>query len=203
MSTPRILNKNHHDISQIFLVYMTLVGDAEKTALALDLDPSFVRELALKEGWAAKVARISVMSKSGQPGDWERAQNRALNFVQCHQLRRHIDEVILGLGDKDVIEMLTSVDGNGVRRVTAKLFTDLAKAMSMVHEMTYAALGDTPKEREKHQGDGDSLSNAGLHAALIASLNRAKLDSNPSEKLVKGAVEAVCQITQGEQNATQ
>lgn len=186
------LSKDQHDISQIFLVYMALVGDAEKTALALDLELGFVTELARKEGWASKVQRISVMSKSGVPGDWERAQNRALNFVQCHQLRRTVDRVIAFLSSTDALDILRSTDAKGIPHVSARVLTDTAKAMEMIHSMTYTALGDSPKERtERSEGDTDAGSSATMHAALIAALNHSKLTGNTAEKLVADAVTAV------------
>src|SRR6185503_17950727 len=95
-----------HDVAQIFLVFMALVGDAEKTAIALDLKPEFVRELANQHQWSEKVARISVLSKSGKPGDWERAQNRALNFVQCHRLRRAIDLQLAHLESMEIKDVM-------------------------------------------------------------------------------------------------
>lgn len=198
------MNKNKVDVSKVFLVYMALVGDAEKTALALDMAVEDVADLAKKEGWAAKVRSISVMSKTGTPGDWERAQNRALNFVQCHQLRRMIDGALFALNEKcaaDSLALLEVIDKNGTVRFSARLFTELAQTMDRVHSMTYAALGDSVTERElRAETDPDNPTNStGLHAALISALNHGStLTAQPAEQLVDAAVATVDQAKQSD-----
>lgn len=189
-----MVNKNKHDVSQVFLVFMALVGDVSKVALALDIPESDVQEMADREGWSDKVRRISIQSKSGKPGDWEKAQNRALNFVQCHQLRRSIDSVIAHIaikveeGDSGILSLIQHKT-EAATNYSAKLFTELAKAMQSVHEMTYSALGDTVKERDP-DGDGKdaALTSAALHASLIGALNQQKLKDSTPETLVKEAV---------------
>ncbi len=195
------MDKNRVDVSQVFLVYMALVGDVPKVALALDITEELVNELAEREGWAAKVKRISVMSKSGKPGDWERAQNRALNFVQAHQLRRSLDKVIAHLATRDAPDMIENAGPEGRVTLTGKIFTDLAKAMQAVHEMSYSALGDSVKERDTATADGEStaLNSAALHASLISALNRSKLGEASSETLVTEAVTKVQELKRIEQ----
>ncbi len=181
------------DETQVFLVYMALVGDAEKTALALDLDVSEVTRLAVRGQWYDKVRRISLQSKSGTPGDWERAQNRALNFVQCHQLRRRIDAALAHMAGLSAEQLITFTDHNGVTKLSAKLFQDIATSMKLIHEMTYAALGDTVKEREQRDEGKDPTSTnaAGLHQALINTLNTSSLTDKPAEELVAHAAQVV------------
>lgn len=187
MSEPKI------DVSQVFLVFMALVGDVSKTALALDIPEATVQEMADREGWADKVKRISVQSKSGKPGDWERAQNRALNFVQAHQLRRAIDRVITRINEQDAQSLIEHTSPQGNVTYTARIFTELTKAMQSCHEMTYSALGDSVKERDTSTADGETtaLNSAALHAAVIGGLNRAKLAEQNSETLVREAVSKV------------
>jgi len=60
------LNKNKLDVSQILLTYIALIGDVEKTAAALELDPEIVQKLADAEGWNVKIQRITLMAKSGR-----------------------------------------------------------------------------------------------------------------------------------------
>lgn len=174
------MNKNSTDISQVFLVFMALIGDVEKTAIALDLEPAYVAELAEKEQWNEKIARVSVMSKSGNEGDWERAQNRALNFVQCHRLRRIIDDQLLYLQELERDRVMLSGKAND--KISARVFADLAAAMQKIHEMTYSALGDTVKERTvKAEQDKapDPISKGGLHAAIIATMNKSTTELPP------------------------
>lgn len=188
------LDEGKLDVAQIFLCYMAVIGDVPKTAAALDLDPALVEHLAEKHGWKEKVRRISIMSKSEKPGDWERAQNRALNFVQAHRIRQVIDRVILHFQGMDVealIEALSSRDARGSVHVSSKFFADLTAASERVHQMSYYALGDTVKERESQPKDADGSTPAQLHAALIAALNNPTMQGREAEVLVKEATQVV------------
>jgi len=175
------MTKNQADVSQIFLVYMALIGDVDKTAIALDLEPKFVAKLADTEGWAEKIARVSMLSKGTNQGDYERAQNRALNFVQAHMLRRAIDSQLYLLANTKPEDVMKVIDSQGTERFSARIFVDLSTCMQRVHEMTYSALGDSVKERTADVPK-DPTSQAGLHAGIIAALNKTGL---PPETLPK------------------
>lgn len=174
MANPKI-DKSRLDVSQIFLTYMSLVGDVEKTATALDLDPKIVAALADQEGWLEKVRRLSVMSKSGKPGDYERAQNRALNFVQAHRMRMTVDALLRsfdGLTPEEICEKLSTVDKNGNYHISARFLSDLAAASEKIQALSYAALGDSVKERvERAEASDGEMTPDQLHAAVIAALN--------------------------------
>jgi hypothetical protein len=159
------------DVSQVFLIYMALVGDADKTALALDLSADLVRSLAEKEGWAEKVRRLSLVSKTDQ-GDWERTQNRALNFVQVHQLRRRLDAELALICALEPGEAMRIYTKDGRSHLSARIYTDLAAAIERVHMMSYEALGDTLRERtERAAKGGDPITKGGLHSAMISAMN--------------------------------
>src|SRR5262245_25474277 len=116
------------DVAQVFLVFMATIGDVGKTAAALDLDPHFVAWLAEQEGWLAKVKRVSLMSKGDKPGDWERAQNRALCFVQAHRARMLMDRLILnltGLNEDEFIAQFTVTSREGNQSLNARFFADM------------------------------------------------------------------------------
>lgn len=170
-----IVNKNKLDVSQVFLVFMSLVGDVQKTAAALDLNPEIVAGLAESEGWTEKVRRISLISKGERPGDWERAQNRAMCFVQAHRLRGVLSNMVRHFEEMDpeqIVDNLSVIGREGQKTLSAKVLADIATAMERVHQMTYSALGDTVKEREARQDeDGNSLPFKDLHTALISALN--------------------------------
>lgn len=176
------------DEVQIFHVFMVLVGDVEKTAAALDVDPDLVRSLAEKYNWTEKVRRISILSKGGTQGDWERAQNRALNFVQAHQLRRVIDLQLAQIAELPVDEVMKIKDQrtNEVR-YSARVLVDLATAMQRIHEMSYNALGDSVKERTAEQTKDDPITAGGLHTALISALNKSGTVPAPVETLADEA----------------
>jgi hypothetical protein len=182
------LNKNRLDVSQVLLTYVALVGDVHKTAVALDMDPAVVRQLAESEGWDVKIQRVTMMAKSGRAGDFERAQNRALCFVQGHRIRNLIDRVILHFQDmteEEVCAEITAVGKSGVRHVSARFFTDLAAAAEKCHAMTYAALGDTATDRSNREDEPDQMNASALHAAVMTALNSGANAGKPADVIVR------------------
>jgi hypothetical protein len=177
----KALDKRKIDVSQAFLVYMACVGDCDRVAAAIDLEPAQVKALAEEEGWSDKVRRISVISRNGRPGDFERAQSRALNFVQAHCIRLQINRLlreISSMTDEELVSRACVRTRDGGQQLSGKVFVDLAAAAEACHRMTYMSLGDTVTERLDNPGGGGAKgSNSNdLHAAIIASL------SNPADK---------------------
>ena len=184
------------DIAQVFLVFMATVGDTEKTALALDIDPAFVAWLAEQEGWQEKVRRVSVMAKGGKPGDWERAQNRCLNFIQAHRVRRLIDRLLLSFIKMDEATFLKNFQmaaDKGRVGVSGRFFADITSALEKVHSLSYYALGDSVGERmQRSEQEGGDRSAADIHAALISALNSpVALSHSSTELLVEEAKQVV------------
>ena len=180
------------DVSQCFLVYMSLVGDAEKTAAALDLDPKFVVDLAKEEGWDQKIQRVCLLSKGERPGDYERAVNRALCFVQAHQTSQLLDKLLAALREHSPDELLEAISTKTKfgAVVSARIFADITAAMEKCHQMKYAALGDTVKEREgRADGEEGELNANALHASVIAALNGVAKTPDAAAKLVIDAQE--------------
>ncbi len=178
MSKPiRALDKNRIDVAQAFLLFMATIGDCDRVAAALDLEPEQVRELAESEGWTDKIRRVSVMSKSGKPGDFERAQNRALCFVQAQTIRQQIDRLLRAITELDTEELLnrcSTTNRAGNKQLSAKVMCDLAQATEACQRMAYQALGDTVTERVDAGTTSQETKTSDLHAAIIAAL------SNPS-----------------------
>jgi hypothetical protein len=198
------IDKSKLDISQIFLTYMALVGDVEKVAVALNHPPAVIEQLAEEEGWREKVSRLCVLSKGGKPGDHERGVNRALNFVQAHQLRGVLSEMISHLANQSpeqTLEELTTRPRDKPAIISAKFLAELAAAMEKVQGMTYAALGDTLGERKDRDlaGNGELGADA-LHAAVITALNSSRTPKGIDPKdLVAGAqADVVKQLGQGD-----
>jgi hypothetical protein len=190
-----LVNKSKLDVVKVFLCYVATVGDVEKTALACDLDPQTVSDLATSEGWAEKVRRLSLASKhSGlQAGDFERMQNRALAWVQGHRLRQVLDTVLCALSEKsqdELMETITEEDKLGNRRINARVFSDLSKSLETCNGLCFAALGDTIPERQALAPDA-AASTAAVHASLIAALNAPGVKRVSSEQLVIDAAKAI------------
>lgn len=196
MKKPK-LDKSKLDVSAIFLTFMALVGDVERTALAFDLEPAVIQQLAEDEGWTDKIRRVSIMSKSSKPGAFEQAQNRALIFVQAQQLRRIIAGLLQELSKLSGVDLLGRceiTDKVGNTHISAKFLTDLTTAMEACSRMSLVALGDTVTERvERDEAADGSVSTSGIHAAIIAALSAPVL-ARPAEELVREASETVKQI---------
>lgn len=188
-----LVNKSRLDVSKIFLVFVATVGDIERTALACDLDPDIVRELALSEDWNVKVKRLRLASKgSGEAADeFARLQNRALAWVQAHRIRDVLDRVVMKLSeqtDDELIAGITETNKDGSTKLNARVFSDLTKALETANGLAFAALGDTIPERKASTG-GAGQATADLHSALVAALNGGLAKRTPSDILVTEATQ--------------
>jgi len=192
--------KNDVNIVRIFLVYSAFVGDVDKTAAALNLDPAFVAKLAKDEGWNTQLEKICLMSKGGRPGDYERSVNRALSFVQAHQTSEILNRVLEQFSDmtnEEIIEAIASVAKDGSRHVSGRFFADFTAAMEKCHSMKYAALGDTAGERVKRTDvESDEMNATALHMAVMSALNNPKVKAIDVVSELKAGVDGtVKQIT--------
>lgn len=182
------LNKNNLDVSRCFIVFMTLCGDVQKTAAALDLDPAVVEKLATDEHWHQKISRVSLLSRSGKPGEYEKATNRALNFAQAHRGRLLVDKLLEefdGLTPEEVLDKVTTRTAAGSINVSARFFCDLMAAMEKAQHLSYLALGDTAGERPDVSTEEGEVSANQMHTAVIAALNNPACRSQPALKLLQ------------------
>lgn len=186
------IDKNKFDVAQIFSVYMSFVGDCDQTAAALQMDPYVVQALAKQEDWVTKVKHLSQMSKSGKPGDFEKAANRALNFVQAHRLRGVLTSLLTQYEAKEPADIAeVTVSSTGVEKVSCKFLSDLASAMEKVHALSYAALGDSIAERNARlEEDGSEVSGDTLHRAVFAALNSPAVRDIDTKAIVMDAQQA-------------
>lgn len=185
-------DKSKIDCSACFLVYMSLCGCVERTALAMDLDPEIVRALAESEGWEIKIRRVSLLSKGEKAGDYEKAVNRALNFAVAHQGRVLISKIIENLGkmgNEQLFGVCTQIKAGSVTH-TARFFSDLAAALEKFSHLTYISLGDSTGERESKDGGEETLDLAGLHISVLAALNSPH-SVGVEKKLLEDSVEDV------------
>lgn len=206
MST-KLVDKNKVDVAQAFLMFMLTAGDCERTALALDIDVAHVRQMSEAEGWPEKVKRVSVMSKSGRPGDYERSVNRALNFIQAQTLREQVNRLLREVTDMTDEELLSRAcvrTRDGGQQLSAKFLVDLTSAAEAVHRMTYASLSDTATERAEREGAGpEGAGNINsMHAAIIASLSNPSSDPGPiTQRLIEEANAKAAEIASAKPQA--
>lgn len=190
------IDKTSLDVSQIFLVFMSLVGDIERTALALDLDPDVVRALAEQEGWTDKIKRVSLLSKSEKAGDYEKAVNRALCFAQAHIFRSAIQRLLDVIARQDGNELLSTISQVKAGQVSysAKLFSDLASAMEKAHHLSYLALGDETANRGGVEGEEEKAGTmAEVHASVLAALNH-PIAAGAERKLLENSIEDLVKV---------
>lgn len=187
------------DVAAVYIGYTALVGDVERTALAFNLSPRVVRHLAEKFSWEDKIRSISLLSKGSKPGDWEKAQNRALCFVSGHMLRsviQRIVENIHGMSRADVVKTVIVQKGGGVT-FSAGFYSDISAALERCNSICYAALEDAAGDRTRagKEAVNAELSVEALHSAISSALNSPAgagaerlLLEKEVEKVVKGSV---------------
>lgn len=142
------MNKNNLDVASIFEHFIVFGGDVNKTAVALDLDPQDVQQLATGEKWSEKVERWNVL-RQGDSQDMQVQLNRAVNYVQSHRMRSILDKLVSHLSTKtaeEIVDILTTNTTHGANFSTRAL-TDLVKGIEACQAMTQRALGDTAAER--------------------------------------------------------
>lgn len=189
------MDKNKIDVSQVFLLYVTLLGDTDRVAAALNIEASVVDDLAETEGWRAKLSKITLMSKGGKPGDFERAQNRAVNFVQAHKLRSIYEKVLRYFDDKDPEEVLAALQ-NFTKlgtTISARFLADLSSAIEKAQMLSYIALGDSITERHDRASGMSQGAGEDIHTAIIAAMNAQGLKNAPAEKLLTEASREVAE----------
>lgn len=170
MSEP--LEQEKLDVENAFLLYATFCGDVERTAHACGVSASDIIHMSQAEGWNQKLEPILALKKSSEPGDVERAINRALCFVQAHKMRMFLEKVLRKFAAMDDSELDDYIfaEQEGKFGITKKLntrpFADLAAAMEKCHCMAYLALNDSTSERTKRKEESPHDSGGELHAQL-------------------------------------
>lgn len=193
------IDTSNVDHAAVFLGFVALVGDIDRTALAFNLSPRVVRHLAEKNGWDDKIRSISFQNKSGKPGDFEKATNRALSFVTGHMLRSVISKIIEnihGMSRSDIVKTVIVQKGGGVT-FSAGFYSDLSAALERCNSICFAALEDDAGGRTRAGKEAVSaeLSVTALHAAISSALNtpagagaeRALLEKE-TERIVRASV---------------
>jgi hypothetical protein len=206
MSSPSIIERagidiesiEHLDREQVFLLYANFAGDISRTAAALNISATAVLRMAEEEHWLAKLEPIIALSKSQRPGDWERACNRAVNFVQAHRMRLFLQRTVKrmsNMSDEEVEELLVdkrfNKDGEEIgAKFNTRALADLMAAIEKAHALTYQALGDTAPERAKRAADVDDGDSAqDIHAKLAQAMASAGMSNSPRALLFDAQVQ--------------
>lgn len=165
----------------VFLLYASFCGDAERTAYASSLSVDEVRTMAEAEGWNARLRGILELRKSQKPGEVERAINRALNFVQAHRMRLILEATIRRITamTPEELERATThktFDRDGLvvsETLSTRPLADLTAALEKCHSLTYQALSDTATDRKaRPELASDEESSGEIHARIAAAFSK-------------------------------
>lgn len=185
------------DREQAFMLYATFAGDVVRTAHSLNIPPAAVLMMADEEGWNDKLKAIIDLRQSAKPGDWERAINRAFNFVIAHQLRLLLDRALRKFREmseeelqKTLIEEWFDKDGNKRQKPSGKVFADFAAAMEKAQSMTYHALSDTVQDRNRRKEQAhEEDSSTDMHAQISSKMAEVGSSQSPRAVLFDAQVE--------------
>ena len=183
------------DDEQLFQLFAVYCGDVKRCALAANMDEAVVQAKATAGGWPDKIKLLIDLKTSSRPGDSERGINRAVNFVQAHRWRNHLQRVmnrLIAMSDQELFDMLCSVTvdkaGNISKKLNTRAFADMSSAMEKCHAMSYGALNDTVGER-KDRGDEPEAhkSAAEMHLNITRAMEQIRL-ANAAELAGQSAV---------------
>lgn len=191
-STPLQTKK---DLQDAFVLYTVFLGDATKTAHALNVSVEAIVNLAEEQGWNEKVGQLAELRKSDKPGDLERAINRAVNFSQAHRTRQQLERAIEMVEGWDQAKleqnlMMPVVDKKTGRvdyHFSARPLADLTAALEKAHTLTYLALGDTAQDRarRKEETNDSVVASTALHKQIVQGMASIGEQATPKAKLLR------------------
>lgn len=142
--------------TKLYLTYIVLGGDVEKTATACEVDPKLVQDCAERENWRDRLESTARLTSEGRgPAEIERLLNRATTYVQAMRIRRVIDVVLNELEQRmvsnktSVLEAFTHIDKEGNKRIDLKPLAELATAAHKLSSVAFSAMSDSAGERVK------------------------------------------------------
>jgi len=171
------------DDEQLFQLYAIYCGDSRRCALAANMEETEVEAKAVLGGWKDKIKLLIDLKASARPGDSERGINRAVNFVQAHRWRNHLQRVmnrLMAMADEELFDMLCSVtvdkQGNIAKKLNTRAFADMSAAIEKCHAMSYAALNDTVGERRERGDEPEQHKTAAeMHLNITRAMEQIRL----------------------------
>lgn len=173
---PVILKTKDVDVLAVGWTYLHFFGDVPKTAVHSGVSPMVVEQLAREHDWDSQLQEVRSIRADETETD-AKARNRTVNFLQAQRLRSIVDRVVSHLheaDDKTFASFFETTDRKGNVIPNSKALTDLTKAAETVHQLTYAALGDT---RAAEKAGDNRVGEIGL---AVANALNATLDKIPT-----------------------
>jgi hypothetical protein len=187
------------DIADAFVLYTVFLGDAVKTAHALNVSPEAIVNVAEEQGWNEKVGQLAELRKSDKPGDLERAINRAVNFAQAHRTRQQLERAIEMIENwsQEELEsnlMMPIVDkktGSISYNFSARPLADLTAALEKAHTLTYLSLGDTAQDRarRKEETTDSVIAASAMHKQIAEGMAQVGREHSAKTKLLGAQLE--------------
>jgi hypothetical protein len=203
---PRVTTKfdlTRVDQARTWMVYAAFDGDEEKTSIAAKVPLAAVRSLAHDYNWPNKLRRLK--SGAGESAA-ERVANRAVNYLQAQRMRDILERSMELLEDEEglvralvQIKLTREGDIDGVV-VSPKAVLELTKALEVVQNMSYRALGDKlPALAEAVNGEpagaaGRVQTVRDVIGVLTEMQMAVKPDALPDEEEVQAAVATVSRV---------
>jgi hypothetical protein len=175
------------DEATVFMTYLSFLGDAQKTAVALNLPLVQVEQLAIDNQWGPKVEALRALGREGGADTLARELNRVKSFIQATRLFNIVDRVIryVTQNDESFNDFVTN-HGKDNSNTTCKAVAELVKAAEIAQGMLYRAVGDSLGERTARNETGGIATDllkalAGMGAAGIQKPVVAKIADAPAE----------------------
>jgi hypothetical protein len=192
------------NVEQAYLLYVTFLGDAVKTAHAMGIPVEALVNTAEEHGWDKKVGELAELRKSDKPGDLERGINRAVNFAQAHRTRQQLERAIYmiekwdetKLEDNLMMPMVDKKTGKIAYHFSARPLADLTAALEKAHMLTYLSLGDTAQDRarRKEETNDSVLAASAMHRQIAAAMADKALETSPKAQLLSQQMDQVKQL---------
>lgn len=154
LATRRALN-----VPRLYEFYMVFGGDVARCSIATNVKEQTIRDLALEEKWDDRLHLWNELKLD--QNELQNYLNRSVNYIQAHRLRAIIDDYITELTQKtgkELVDLSTETTKEG-QKISTRFLTDLVKATEACQNMTYRALGDSPRDgtvNPSSGGRGDS-----------------------------------------------
>lgn len=176
------------DEATVFMTYLGFLGDAQKTAVALNLPLAQVEQLAIDNQWLPKVEALRALGREGGADTLARELNRVKSFIQATRLFNIVDRVIRYVTqDEASFDSFVTNHGKDNSNTTCKAVAELVKAAEIAQGMLYRAVGDSLGERTARNETGGiatdllkalaGMGAAGIQKPVVAKIADAHVES--------------------------
>lgn len=182
------------DASQAFLLWTANNFDCAATAHVLGISAIALQRVIDDEQWVERVAPIVAKIKSQKAGDFDRACNRAIAFVQGTRFRLICERVISEITGWDRETLRENLSPENIsksgssRKISTRFLGDLASAIEKANAICFAALSDTATERAK-RNDSAEVPVIDMHAAIAKCMGSVGDSKTPRKMLLESQLE--------------